>query len=165
LSQQNSEPIDGLTERVPDQQATIDRNFLGVDIYAVSAYLRSSNSDTFLGWPPGTCRLNGVQRNSGIQHKQTPVFGKVSATFQFRIPYNTTADKAWYKRVRHEGFMVRDAAGEEPHHAWDKKTKTTASRPVLLKEDGTLETDPENAHFLEFRTLDSLPYNALGLVD
>lgn len=160
----NNEPIDGLTERVPDQQATIERNFLGVDIYAVSAYLRSSNSDTFLGWPPGTCRMMEYSATR-IYNTTDPGFWKVSATFQFRIPYRTTADKAWYKRVRHEGFLVRDAAGEEPHHAWDKKTKTTASRPVLLKEDGTLEENPENAHWLEFKTLDSLPYNALGLVD
>ena len=159
----NNEPIDGLTERVPDQQATIERNFLAVDIYAVSAYLRSSNSDTFLGWPPGTCRMMEYSATR-IYNTTDPGFWKVSATFQFRIPYRTTADKAWYKRVRHEGFLVRDAAGEEPHHAWDAKTKTTASRPVLLKEDGTIEPDPENAHFLEFKTLDSLPYNALGLL-
>lgn len=159
----NGEPIDGITERVPDQVATLERNFLDVNIYAVSAYLRSVNSDTFLGWPPGTCRMMDYSANR-VYHENEPGFWKVAATFQFRIPYRTTPERAWWKRVRHEGFLVRDAAGEEPHHAWDKITKTTASRPVLLKEDGTEETNPENAHWLEFRTTDQLPYNALGLL-
>jgi hypothetical protein len=36
---------------------------------------------------------------------------------------------------------------------------------VLLKEDGTQETDAESAFWLEFETTFSLPYAALGLVD
>ena len=34
---------------------------------------------------------------------------------------------------------------------------------VLLKEDGTIETDPDSAHWLEFKTLGELPFSALGL--
>ena len=159
----NNEPIDGITERIADQVCTIDKNFLSINMYAIRAYLKSSNSDTFLGWPAGTARLMEYNASNVITNGVAG-FWKVSATFQFREPYNTTADKAWYKRLRHEGYLVRDAAGETPHIAWDEKTKTPVTKPILLKEDGTRETDPDNCHWLEFQTLDSLSYAALGLV-
>lgn len=159
----NNEPIEGITERIADQVATIERNFHSINMYAIRAYLKSVNSDTFLDWPAGTCRLMEYNA-SNIITNGVAGFWKVSATFQFREPYNTTADKAWHKRVRHEGFLVRDNAGETPHIAWDEKTKTPVTKPILLKENGTRETNPDNAHWLEFNTLGVLPYNALGLV-
>lgn len=159
----NNEPIDGVTERIADQVATIERNFLTINMYAIRAYLKSSNSDEFLGWPAGTARLMEYSASNVITNGVAG-FWKVSATVQFREPYNTTADKAWYKRLRHEGYLVRDNAGETPHIAWDEKTKTPVTKPILLKEDGTRETDPDSAYWLEIQTLDSLPYSALGLI-
>ena len=159
----NNEPIDGITERIADQVATIERNFLTINMYAIRAYLKSVNSDTFLGWPAGTARLMEYNASNVITNGVAG-FWKVSVTVQFREPYNTTADKAWYKRVRHEGYLVRDTAGDEPHIAWDEKTKTPVTKPILLKENGTREPDPDNCHWLEFQTLDNLPYNALGLI-
>lgn len=157
----NNEPIDGLTERLTDDSVTIERNFLTVNRYAVRAYRRATNSDTFLDWPPGTCRMiddnaKAVFINGVIK------YWKVRAVFQFREPFRTTPEKAWYKRVRHEGFLVRDTAGDEPHIAWDEKTKSPVTKPILLKADGTRETDSEAAHWLQFKTLGSLPFNALG---
>lgn len=159
----NNEPIDGLTERLTDDTVTIERNFLTINRYAVRAYRRAVNSDTFLGWPPGTARMiddnaKAVFINGVIK------YWKVRAVFQFREPFRTTAAKAWYKRVRHEGFLVRDSAGDTPHIAWDEKTKTPVTKPILLKANGTRETDPNAAHWLEIQTLGSLPFNALGLV-
>ena len=159
----NNEPIDGITERIADQVATIERNFLTINMYSIRAYLKSVNSDEFLGWPPGTARLMEYNASNVITNGVAG-FWKVSVTVQFREPYNTTADKAWYKRLRHEGYLVRDNAGETPHIAWDEKTKTPVTKPILLKENGTRETDPDNAYWLEIQTVDSLPYNALGLV-
>jgi hypothetical protein len=159
----NNEPIDGITERIPDQICTIQRNFLAIDVYAISAYLRSRNSDSFLGWPPGTARFMDYSAENIISDGVAG-FWKVSATFQFRIPYNTTPAKAWWKRVRHEGFLVRATPADEPGKAFDPTTKTFATKPVLLKANGTLETDPANAHWLEFETTKALPYNALGLL-
>lgn len=159
----NGEPIEGITERVPDQVCTIQRNFLAIDVFAISAYLRSRNSDSFLGWPPGTARLMDYSAENVISNG-TLGFWKVSATFQFRHPYNTTPARAWWKRVRHEGFLVRENASAEPGKAFDPTTKTFVTKPVLLTAAGTLETDPDNAHWLEFQTTLSLPYNALGLL-
>lgn len=158
----NNEPIAGITERISDQVATIERNFMSINMYAIRAYLRSTNSDTFLDWPPGTCRMMSYSA-SKIFTGGNPTFWKVSATFQFREPYRTTPAKAWYKRVRNEGFLVRDTPSDEPHIAWDLGTKSPVTKPILLKANGLRETDPDNAHWLEFRTLGSLPYSGLGL--
>lgn len=159
----NGEPIAGITERFSDQQCTVEKNFATIDIYAIRAYLRSVNSDEFLDWPPGTARLMSYSAVNQIVDGAAG-FWKVTATFEFREPYRTTADKAWYKRVRHEGYLVRDSAGDDPHIAWDQKTKSIVSKPILLKADGTQETDPALATWLEFKTLGSLPYSALGLI-
>lgn len=157
------EPIDGITERIPDMVATIERNFISINVPAISTYLKSRSSDDFLGWPAGTARLMEWSA-SNVFINGVPGYWKVSASIQFREPYNTTPDKAWYKRVRHEGLMVRSVAGAQPEPATDLKTKTIATRPILLKADGTRETDPENAYWLEFETTRALPYAALGLV-
>jgi hypothetical protein len=159
----NGEPIYGVTERIPDFVGTVQKNFLTVNIPAMSSYLRSRNSDTFLGFPPGTVRLMDWEAEQVITNG-VPGFWKVNAMVQAREPYNTTPDKAWYKRVRHEGLMVRAFAGAEPEEATNLKNKLIATRPILLKEDGTRETDPENAYWLEFETTRALPYSALGLV-
>jgi hypothetical protein len=159
----NREPIDGITERIPDQVATIEKNFASINIPAISSYLRSRNSDTFLGFPAGTARLWEYAATNVISDGVAG-FWKVQATIVFREPYNTTPDKAWFKRVRHEGIMVRPSAGDEPQHGIDPATKTLTTRPLLLKADGTLETDPDNAYWLEFETTTELPYAALGLL-
>jgi hypothetical protein len=160
----NNEPIEGLTEKLADDVVTIERNFLTVNRYALRQYRRATNSDTFLEWPPGTARIINDEATAtfvdGIAEYWT-----VRMSIQFREPFNTTPEKAWWKRVRHEGVWVRDTPSDEPYHAWDLKTKTPVSKRILLKEDGTRETDPENAHWLEFQTLGSLPFSALGLLD
>lgn len=158
----NDEFIEGVTERLTDDVVTIQKAYLTVNRYALRAYRRAVNSDTFLGWPPGTARIiddqavavfiNGIIR-----------YWDVTVSIQFREPFRTTPDKAWYKRVLHQGFKVRDNPGDPPHIAWDgNKTPTTTK--VLLKSDGTEQTVSANAHWLEFQTLGSLPYNALGLI-
>jgi hypothetical protein len=159
----NGEAIDGISERISDQIATVERNFLTVNMYAIRAYLRAVNTDEFLGWPAGTARLMDYNATNVITNGVAG-FWKVSATIQFREPYRTTPERAWWKRVRHEGYLVRDSAGEDPHIAWDLKTKSPVTKPILLKEDGTREENPDNAHWLEFETLGKLPYSALGLL-
>lgn len=158
----NGEPIEGLTTKLPDQTVTIQRNFLAIDTYAIRRYRRSVNSDTFLGWPPGTVHLTGYSAlnvySSGGQG-----YWDVTANFTFREPYNTTADHAWYKRVRHEGYTIRETAGADPIPAPDGHKGTTRIK-VLLKNDGTRETNPANAVWLEFKQYEPLPYNSLGLL-
>lgn len=159
---ENLEPIDGLTMKLADNVVTIKRNFVTFNAFGTSAYRHSVNSDTFLGYPPGTARLI---KYSAKNVAATPVlpwgYWEVTATIQFRRGIRTTDAKAWWKRVRHEGYYVLE--GSAIVRAVDAN-KEPVTRPVLLQSDGTRETNPANAHWLEFQVYSSLPYNALGLI-
>jgi hypothetical protein len=150
------EPIEGVTMKIADQVVTIQRKFVDFSPSAVHAYRHSVNSDTFLGYPPGTARLvayNATQANGGIWD--------VSASIQFRYPYRTTAAKAWWARVRHEGYYI--LKNNKKVRALDQNGEPM-SRPVLLKENGEEETNGQNAFWKEFQRYGYLPYNALGLL-
>ena len=164
----NNEPIDGLTERIPDMVCTIQRNFLTINTFAIRQFLRSVNSNTFSapggeGWPAGTVRFFDFSASQVFSSNQSTGLWTATAVFHCRYPYNTTAERAWWKRVRHEGFVVRETAGGETFHGEDSRGELL-SRPVLLKADGTVETDSESAHFLEFETVFPLSYALLGFI-
>lgn len=159
---ENGEPVDGLTMDISDTVVIIRRQFLSVNTFSVADYRHATNSDTFLGWPPGTARLVGYSAKSQFKRGLPIENWDVTARIQFRIPLaGAIASEAWYKRWRHEGLYVlkdgviqraRDELGQEQ------------SKPVLLKTDGTQETNPNNAVFKYEQVYGSLPYSALGLV-
>lgn len=157
----NGEPIQGVTMPVVDQVVTIKRNFAEITPYLLGAYRRATNSDTFLDWPPGTARLK--QLSAVNVYDDALGYWAVTAQVQFRIPYRTTPDKAWYKRVRHEGLLIK-TGDDRIIRAYDENNMPV-TRPVLLNTDGTKQDDPSLATWLEFQVLDSLPYASLGLID
>jgi hypothetical protein len=159
----NNEPIYGVKAPFPDQTVTIRRNMSFFNSYVQARYRRATNSDTFLGWPPGTARV--VKYSGSNVYDATFGYWEVTATIQFRFPYRTTADKAWYSRVRHEGFYekVTVGSGTAIVRAADERGEPV-TKPVLLDEDGYRVTDPANTYWLEFKKYDSLPFNALGLL-
>ena len=159
---ENNEPVEGLSMDVADQIVVITREFNTIDTAGIAAYRRATNSDTYLGWAPGTARLVGFSAKNRFAYGGIQESWKVTARIQFRQPYaNTTNAQAWYKRWRHEGLYVnvggivqraRDGQGQE------------VTKPVLLKTDGTLETNPNSAVFIHSQVYGSLPYSALGLI-
>ena len=155
----NNEPIEGVTKKIADQVVTIQRNFASFSPSATAAYRDSVSSDVFLGFPAGTARL--VRFSANLVTGDGPSYWDVTAGIQFRYPYNTTPRKAWWSRVRHEGYYEK--RGGLIVRALDEDNEPTV-KPVLLKEDGTRETDPEAAHWIEIQKYGELPYNALGLV-
>lgn len=160
----NGEPVDGLTVEVPDQVVTIRRTFLSIDLSLIAQYRRAVNSDTFLGWPPGTARLIGFEADNKFSYGGTRELWKVTARIQFRQPYaNTTPAQAWYQRWRHEGLWVKAGTPPVIQRARDQQGQESP-KPVLLKLDGTQETNPNNAVFIHTQVYDSLPYSGLGLL-
>lgn len=158
----NGEQVDGLSMDVTDQVVVIRRKFATLDTASIRQYRRATNSDTFLGWPPGTARLVAFSAKNQFTYGAINEAWDVTARVQFREPFaNTTPAQAWFKRWRHEGLLVRD--GSWIFRATDsfgqEKTK-----PVLLKANGTEETDPDNAVFIHTQVYGSLPYSALGLI-
>jgi len=158
----NGEPVDGLSVDIADPVVSIRRRFNGINLYAIGAYRHSTNSDTFLGWPPGTARLVGFTAKNAFKFNAPNPRWDVSARIQFRFPLGgATAAQAWYKRWRHEGFYIKD--GSVIRRALDN-TGEPVAKPVLLKADGTQETNPANAVFKYTQVYGSLPYAALGLI-
>lgn len=157
----NNEPIYGVTTKIADDVVTIKRNFAFFDPRVRRAYRRAVNSDTFMDWPPGTAKITQLTGRNVAPTEETPGYWEVTSQIQFREPYNTTPEKAWYARVRHEGFYIKQ--GSSIILAEDDR-KQPVTKPVLLKADGTRETDSTAAHWLEFKRYGTLPFNSLGLV-
>lgn len=159
----NGEQVDGLTVDIADQVAVVRRQFLTIDTASIRAYRRATNSDTFLGWPPGTARLVGFSAKNKFAFGLPSELWDVTARIQFREPYaNTTTAEAWYKRWRHEGVYEKAADGTI-QRAFDERGQET-SKPVLLKTDGTREYDASAAVFIHTQVYGSLPFSGLGLV-
>lgn len=167
----NGEPLLGVQDEINELVITVSRNLPAWDYLLANQYMGSgktppaTNADTFLGFAPGAARLKGLSAKSVASDGF--LYFRATAIVQFRAaaPGSTVA-KAWWQRIRHEGYIVRDAAGDARakwHHAYDgAETKNLVTSPVQLKLDGTQETDPALAHWLEFQTSPSLDYAALG---
>jgi len=158
----NFEQVEGLSVDISDQVVIVRRKFIAFNPYDFAPYRHATNSDTFIGWPPGTARLMGLSAKNKFKFNMPLEQWDVTARIQFRVPYmGATAAQAWHKRWRHEGIYVntldggvaraRDALGQE------------VTKPVLLDILGFQETNPDNAIFNYTRVFDSLPYSALGL--
>ena len=156
----NGEPIEGVTMKIADNVLTVERNYRFFSPWLTSQYRHSVNSDTFASYPAGTGRMTRFSAKQAWDEDDNG-YWQVSASIQFRYPYNTTPERAWYARVRHEGYYER-VSGDIVRAVDDNKEPTT--KPVLLKTDGTRETNSENAHWLEFKRYQPLPYNSLGLL-
>lgn len=157
----NNEPVEGLTMDIADQTCVITRRFNSINTYTIAAYRHATNSDTFLGWPPGTARLVGFSAKSEFTYNQNQGWD-VTARIQFREGLaGATSAQAWYKRWRHEGYYVR--SGSLIVRAVDGQQQEV-TKPVLLKADGTQETNPDNAVFYYTQIYGSLPYSGLGLI-
>lgn len=159
----NFEPIEGVKRPIADQTVTIRRNFASFNPYIQAVYRQSVNSDFFLGWPPGTARLIKFSASNVIDRQ----FGywEVTATIQFRYPYKTTPDKAWYKRVLHQGLYERVNSGGSFRivRAVDEDKKPV-NKPVMLNANGYRVPNGGSAYWLEFQVFGSAPYGALGLI-
>lgn len=167
----NGEPIEGVKALIPDQTVSIKRNMLLFNPYVQARYRRAVNSDIFLDWPPGTAKLMKLSA-SNVPNDEGG-YWEVTAQIQFRYPYRTTPEKAWYARIRHEGYYERielsaPAAGTRIVRAVDAN-KEPVTKPILLDQNGKRIAaadigQPQTAHWLEFKLYDSLPYTALGLL-
>lgn len=155
------EPVRGIKSVFCDRVITIKKNWPVFNDYVASAYRRSVNSDTFLGWPPGTAKM---MRLAAQQVKDS--YYEVTAVVQCRIPYRTTAAKAWYARWVHEGFWHKKLIGSGPE--FQIVRALTEGQPteekVLLDANGFRLPDGNTPVWKETKRYNSLPFNALGLL-
>jgi hypothetical protein len=161
------EQVEGLTYDLSDSICIIRRKFFLFNAYTASLYRHATNSDTFLGWPPGTGRLVGFSAKNQFKFGQPLEQWDVTARIQFRRPYmGATAAQAWHKRWRHEGLYINASPTPDAQVIWQRARDPLGqevTKPVLLKANGTQEFDPNNALFQYTKLYGSLPYSALGL--
>lgn len=158
----NYEPINGASRQIYDMQYTITKNYAIVNDDLIIQYLNSTNSDNWFGYAPGRAKLVGYSAEEVLDRTNdfyTISYFRVTWDIIVRYPYNTTPDKAWYFRNRHEGFYRKTASGKIGR-AVDEQGNDT-SKPVLLAPDGTQLFGTANAYWQEWQIYNSLPYNAL----
>lgn len=160
----NFEPINGVTMKLPDAVLNVKRNFADINLYLIGQYRRSVNSDVFMTWPAGTAKLikyTAKKKNATDDQDNTQGYWEVAASIQFRYPYRTTAYRAWWARVLHQGLYVRTTPNGRIVRATDDEGNPS-TKPVLLDNDGLQTT---TARWREYQRYQYLPYNSLGLLD
>ncbi len=156
------EPVPGIRAVFCDQVATIKKNMATYNSYTASVYRRSVNSDTFLGWPAGTAKL---MKLSGKEVQGDFSYYEVTGVVQFRIPYRTTAAKAWYARWRHEGlYQKADMYGYTKIVRARDEIGEDSSKPVLLDINGYKLASGGTPIWKDTKLYQPLPYAALGLL-
>jgi len=158
----NGEKINGVTIDIADPVLIVQKNFANYNPHLIHQYRMAVNSDTFYSFAPGTARL--ISAPGKLMGSGSNLYWQVTARFKFRYPYNTTAEKAWYARVLHEGFRVKNDDTDEIEHAKDAAGNKVVT-PVPITETGyQIPADVAEAAsiWLEFKRYKSLPFNALG---
>jgi len=153
------ERVRGVKALFSDQVLTVTRNFAVFNTYVQAAYRRSVNSDTFQGWPAGTVKCMKLSADNVFDSQIG--YWKVTGVFQFRFPYNTTTDKAWYNRRVSMGLFQKLSDGRTVPVVDDHKQPSAT--PKYLDENG-LQTTSVTPFWQETKLYNSLPYNALGLI-
>lgn len=167
-----ADPVKGLRRLVVDQVVSIERNFLTWNTYLQSQYMNATNSDTFFGWPPGTGKVMDLSANNVIG--QTNGYWRGRLKVQFRVPYRTTPERAWWLRYINEGYYEYFAAVQGPPDQNGvfpnnkirivDENKQPVTKPSLLDRFGKKLQDVNDSVWIERQIYDSLPLSALGFL-
>lgn len=159
----NGEPFDPpVTEELSDLVLVYTRNMAVYDSVFFAGFSNRVNSAPFLNWPAGTVLCKAVVAENVLEKGFE--YWRVTGEFHFREQGKaTTAEKTWYKRIAHEGFMVRASAGAEPKWAEDGEGNKVPV-PVRLNADGTKKSDQSTANWLEFKTRYTADLNSMNLI-
>lgn len=155
-----NEPIEGLTRDFSDLGIRIKRAFLTFSGAAYYTYKDAVNSDTYLGFAPGLLRVVGLTATQAL-FQGSIVYYDVQADIAVRKPYRTTAAKAWYLRVLHQGYMARPSSMDEPALA-TLPDGNYANKPILLDSDGVALADAGTPDWLEFEVYESAAFSGMG---
>jgi hypothetical protein len=158
------EPFAGVTKSISDLGIRLQKNFATFDPASFYTFIDCVNSDTFIGFPPGTLRIVNISSDEQFftdENGNSLPFWSVQVEIHARKPYRTTTQRAWWLRVRHEGFMVRPAGGGEPVRGVDGN-KADAVQPIQLDEQGYKLANQEDATWREFALYDDVQFAAMG---
>lgn len=152
----NNEPITGIRREFRDLGVSLEKNFATFDPFLFYVFAGAVSTTPFHGFPAGEAFCDDL--NAEVVSTTSFNYVRVSAVVLFREPIRTTSERAWWDRVRHEGYLVRPAAGQPAVRATDGDGEYKASK-TLLQANGT-ETNA--AEWLEFENVKTADLNAMG---
>jgi len=160
------EPILGVTRQVSDLVGIFEKNIVDFNPVSFYGYIDRVNSDTFLGFPIGTLRIDHI--SAVLQKAQGATFWALTVKIQCRKPFKTTVDKAWYKRIMRQGFYERVPGVTQSGdpiivRAGDGAGKSVTS-PVPLNANGQRLPEGSPAQWKEWRVYDSVAFASMGLL-
>ena len=154
-----------LSEPVSDLMMVVTRNQAEFNAIYYQGFKNRVNSDTFLGWPAGTARCVDIEADSVSDEDFQ--YWTVTYTFHFRGQDRMSSiGRAWWRRIRNEGYLVRADADGTPNASASPRPKMhdqgeVSPVPVLLKTNGTEETNPASAVWNEHQTKRTAALSAL----
>lgn len=157
----NGEPYEGITMSVEDLSMTITRNLPTFNPTSIYTYVNKVNSAQFFNFPAGTVRCVDINASQATA-EQNFEYWVASVTFQMREPLRVPPQKAWWKRVLHQGYIVKDRDGNPVTASTINGQDVT--KPILLKDDGTPETDPEQGTWRTFQIYGTADFNQMNLL-
>jgi hypothetical protein len=166
----NGEPIEGLTRPISDLGIRLQKNFASFDPATFYLYSDCVNSDTFLGFPPGTLRIASIQADEQFytdEEGNEIIYFNIQVEIHARKPYQVPAAKSWYKRVRHEGYYIKESnSSNKSVRALDNEGMPV-SKPVLLDDKGFQLPIPANAltvtaDYLLFEVFEQISFASMG---
>jgi hypothetical protein len=166
----NGEPIEGLTRPISDLGIRLQKNFASFDPATFYLYSDCVNSDTFLGFPPGTLRIASIQADEQFytdEEGNEIIYFNIQVEIHARKPYQVPAAKSWYKRVRHEGYYIKESnSSNKSVRALDNEGMPV-SKPVLLDDEGFQLPMPANAltvtaDYLLFEVFEQISFASMG---
>lgn len=137
------ELVYGITRSYSDLGIRLTKNFATFDPPSFYLFINCVNSDTFFGFPPGTLFIANISADE--QFFEDYPYWKVNVEIQARKPYNTTNQKAWFVRYRHQGFRSFQDIDGEVQARKVLRDGEPVSTPVLLDEDGYEVIEDPNA--------------------
>lgn len=159
LNTRAGEPITGVKIPVGDLSATVTKNLASFDPSSIYTYSNTVNSAIFMGFSAGVVRVHNI--SAKIVYAEDLTYWTVTVQFHFRYPVKTTAQRAWWKRLRHEGTVALNSNGQ-PTRITDENGEIKGGK-TMLTPAGKIETDPEIAHWIEFQVFRTTDLNGLNL--
>lgn len=158
------ELIYGVTRTFSDLGIRLSKNFATFDPPSFYLFINTVNSNTFLGFPPGTLWIASIAADE--QFFDELPYWKVNVEIHARKPYRTTNERAWWVRYRHQGYRAFYTVGSETRVLKVTRGGEPVTSPVLLDEDGfemveDWTQDPE-AHWLESQIYETRNFADMG---
>lgn len=136
------------------------RNLPGFNVPLMRQYRRAVNSDNFLGWPPRTVRVSGIQADEVF----TKEFHYWTASYEFQMRGDDAEDD-WKLRLLNQGFRQLtgdDTTGHQYETILDKYG-VPLNQPALLDLDGLELVAGEDPIFLEFEGYFPRSFSVFGI--